>query len=98
MQSPPVDVYTAAIPLHRHTAVGNGWRQRAAALRLGLIPVRPLQIEPQSVGAATIATAVESGCATVAAVGQKVKAGTNCGSCRPEIARLIVACDVGREK
>jgi assimilatory nitrate reductase catalytic subunit len=51
-----------------------------------------------SVGAATIATAVKSGCATVAAVGQKVKAGTNCGSCRPEIARLIVACDVGREK
>ncbi len=44
------------------------------------------------VGANTIATAIEAGHATVAAVGQCTRAGTNCGSCRPEIARLITAC------
>ncbi len=32
---------------------------------------------------------VEDGCRTVADVGQCLKAGTNCGSCRSEIARLI---------
>jgi assimilatory nitrate reductase catalytic subunit len=44
------------------------------------------------VGAATIAHAVrERGCATVAAVGSLLRAGTNCGSCRPELARLIAS-------
>jgi assimilatory nitrate reductase catalytic subunit len=32
---------------------------------------------------------VAKGCASVAAVGACVKAGTNCGSCRAEIGRLI---------
>jgi assimilatory nitrate reductase catalytic subunit len=43
------------------------------------------------VGANTIGAAIKSGCASVAAVGEKLKAGTNCGSCRPEIAKLIAA-------
>jgi assimilatory nitrate reductase catalytic subunit len=42
-----------------------------------------------SVGANTIRLAIAGGCATVDAVGGKLRAGTNCGSCRPEIARLI---------
>ena len=33
----------------------------------------------------------EPGCASVAAVGAKLKAGTNCGSCRGEIARIVDA-------
>lgn len=37
----------------------------------------------------TIAAAVAGGCATVEAVGEALKAGTNCGSCRPEISRVI---------
>ena len=43
------------------------------------------------VGLKQIAGAVESGaCASVADVGVHLGAGTNCGSCRPEIARLVV--------
>ncbi len=42
-----------------------------------------------AVGANVIRGAIQAGCATVEAVGRKLKAGTNCGSCRPEIAKLI---------
>jgi assimilatory nitrate reductase catalytic subunit len=43
------------------------------------------------VGSNTIRAAIAAGCCTVDAVGTKLKAGTNCGSCRPEIARLVAA-------
>ncbi len=43
------------------------------------------------VGAGQIAAAVANGCRTVAAVGEALQAGTNCGSCRSEIARIIDA-------
>ncbi|MEO6079024.1 MAG: molybdopterin-dependent oxidoreductase [Steroidobacteraceae bacterium] len=43
------------------------------------------------VGANTIRLAIAAGCATVDAVGKKLKAGTNCGSCRPEITKLVAA-------
>jgi assimilatory nitrate reductase catalytic subunit len=43
------------------------------------------------VGANVITDAIKAGCHSIAAVGSKLKAGTNCGSCRPEIARLIAA-------
>jgi assimilatory nitrate reductase catalytic subunit len=43
-----------------------------------------------NVGQNEIAAAVrDNGCRTVAAVGTALKAGTNCGSCRSEIARII---------
>lgn len=43
-----------------------------------------------SVGANTIAAAITAqGCNSVEAVGRCTKAGTNCGSCRPEIRRII---------
>jgi len=43
-----------------------------------------------SVGTNTIAAAIaEQGCDTVEAIGHCTKAGTNCGSCRPEIRRII---------
>ena len=42
-----------------------------------------------SVGAFQIAAAASSGCATIAAVGEVLQAGTNCGSCRPEINRIL---------
>jgi assimilatory nitrate reductase catalytic subunit len=44
-----------------------------------------------SVGANQIAAAVENGAETVDEVGQSLRAGTNCGSCRVEIRRLIDA-------
>jgi assimilatory nitrate reductase catalytic subunit len=41
------------------------------------------------VGANVIREAVKQGANDVAAVGRQLRAGTNCGSCRPEIQRLI---------
>ena len=41
------------------------------------------------VGRNTIAQAISGGCETVQALGAKVQAGTNCGSCKPELAALI---------
>jgi assimilatory nitrate reductase catalytic subunit len=41
------------------------------------------------VGRNEIVEAVTQGCGTVAAVGARLKAGTNCGSCRGEITKLI---------
>lgn len=43
------------------------------------------------VGINFIRDAVAAGCTTVDAVGARLRAGTNCGSCRPEIARIIAA-------
>ncbi|CAN7694759.1 nitrate reductase [Mesorhizobium sp. LjNodule214] len=44
-----------------------------------------------SVGANQIAAAVAAGCTTVASIGETLKAGTNCGSCRAEIRAIIEA-------
>jgi assimilatory nitrate reductase catalytic subunit len=43
------------------------------------------------VGARTIDAAIVAGAATPDAVGAVTGAGTNCGSCRPELARMIAA-------
>ncbi len=46
-----------------------------------------------------ILTAIENGATSAEAVGAKLKAGTNCGSCLPELKRLIVeAAAAGRVK
>ncbi|MDH4414449.1 MAG: molybdopterin-dependent oxidoreductase [Rhizobium sp.] len=44
-----------------------------------------------SVGANEIRHAVSNGCRSVDAIGQMLGAGSNCGSCRPEIRRIIDA-------
>lgn len=68
--------------------------------RLRLLSGRPGLDQPDSgpivcacfsVGANQIAAAVKGGAATVEAVGAALRAGTNCGSCRVEIRRLIDA-------
>ncbi|MDY7097699.1 MAG: molybdopterin-dependent oxidoreductase [Pseudomonadota bacterium] len=41
------------------------------------------------VGALDIETAIDSGATDVGCVGTATRAGTNCGSCRPQIARMI---------
>jgi assimilatory nitrate reductase catalytic subunit len=43
------------------------------------------------VGAARIAAAAKEGCRTVEKIGARLGAGTNCGSCLPEVRRLIAA-------
>jgi assimilatory nitrate reductase catalytic subunit len=44
-----------------------------------------------SVGINEISAAVQGGCRSVEAVGSVLAAGTNCGSCRPEIRRIVDA-------
>ncbi|WP_424363855.1 molybdopterin-dependent oxidoreductase [Methylocystis parvus] len=43
------------------------------------------------VGAARIETAIKEGCRSAKEIGAKLRAGTNCGSCLPEIARMLSA-------
>ena len=43
------------------------------------------------VGAASICRAIAGGAGTLALVGEATRAGTGCGSCKPEIAALLVA-------
>ncbi|MGB1091020.1 MAG: molybdopterin dinucleotide binding domain-containing protein, partial [Oceanobacter sp.] len=42
-----------------------------------------------TVGEKTIASAIAEGCTSVEALGEKIKCGTNCGSCIPELKALI---------
>ncbi len=44
------------------------------------------------VGEATLLEAIRGGCTSVEALGARLKAGTNCGSCVPELKALIVRC------
>jgi ferredoxin-nitrate reductase len=66
--------------------------RRRQLLRLGLSDGGPrgrLVCTCHQVGEDDIRSAIASGCASVAAIGARCKAGTACGSCRPEIARLL---------
>ena len=49
----------------------------------------PIVCVCHGIGTANILAAVCAGAATVAAVGEATRAGTNCGSCRPAIAKLL---------
>ena len=59
-------------------------RPRAASEDTG-----PVVCSCFGVGRNVIARAIGEGCGSVAAVGDLLKAGTNCGSCRPEIGRMV---------
>ena len=50
----------------------------------------PLVCACHGVAKGTIEDAIAGGCADAAAVGAATKAGTNCGSCLPEIRRMLV--------
>ena len=89
-------------------AVSRSWaadqlgRSISATDRLRLLAGRASAAQPDrgalvcscfDVGAGQIAAAVAGGCRTVEAVGAAVQAGTNCGSCRSEIRRIIDAAE-----
>ena len=71
----------------------------AEADRRSLLLGRPLQAGPDpgaivcscfAIGENQIAAAIlGKGCRSVAAVGRELGAGTNCGSCKPEISRIV---------
>ena len=55
----------------------------------GLVSAGPIVCACFGVGRATICDAIAGGALTAAEIGAKLKAGTNCGSCLPELKQLI---------
>ena len=55
----------------------------------GLAGAGPIVCACFGVGSAAIGEAIAAGAATAADIGVRLKAGTNCGSCVPELKRLI---------
>ena len=59
------------------------------ASRDGLASAGPIVCACFGVGRNTICDAIAAGAGTAAEIGAQLKAGTNCGSCIPELKRLI---------
>jgi assimilatory nitrate reductase catalytic subunit len=59
----------------------------------GLASCGPIVCACFGVGRTTICDAIAGGAATAAEIGARLKAGTNCGSCIPELKRLIAQTD-----
>jgi len=57
----------------------------------GAVEEGPIVCVCFQVGAARIAATITEGCGSVEKIGARLGAGTNCGSCVPEIRRLIAA-------
>jgi assimilatory nitrate reductase catalytic subunit len=73
------------------------------ALLIGQAPGVPADMGPMvcaclRVGAKAVSAAIAGGALTTDAVSQATGAGTNCGSCRPEIARMIAATTPAKEE
>ncbi|MGE3650245.1 MAG: bacterioferritin-associated ferredoxin, partial [Reyranellaceae bacterium] len=49
----------------------------------------PLVCSCHAVGRKAIEAAIAEGCITAAAIGERTRAGTNCGSCLPELRALL---------
>ena len=60
----------------------------------GLASAGPIVCACFGVGRSTICDAIAAGASSAAAIGAQLKAGTNCGSCVPELKRLIAQADV----
>jgi assimilatory nitrate reductase catalytic subunit len=79
-------------------AVGALGGPERTALLIGRAPGRTADTSPMvcaclGVRTARIDGAIADGCASVDAVSEATGAGSNCGSCRPEIARLLKSSD-----
>ena len=89
---------TARLPARAWLIEQFGKMQIGAAERGSLLRGRPAQgnYDPGpticacfSVGANQILDAIKAGCSSVQEVGKLLRAGSNCGSCRPEISRMV---------
>ena len=60
----------------------------------GLARAGPIVCACFGVGHSTICDAITAGATSAVAIGARLKAGTNCGSCLPELKRLIAQVDV----
>ena len=61
----------------------------------GLASAGPIVCACFGVGRTTICNAVAAGANSAAEIGARLKAGTNCGSCLPELKRLIAQAGAG---
>jgi assimilatory nitrate reductase catalytic subunit len=64
----------------------------------GLANAGPIVCACFGVGRNTICETITAGARSAADIGAKLKAGTNCGSCIPELKRLIAQTDAGPEQ
>ena len=64
----------------------------------GLASAGPIVCACFGVGRTTICDAIAAGASSAAAIGAQLKAGTNCGSCIPELKRLIAQADMCRAR
>jgi assimilatory nitrate reductase catalytic subunit len=62
----------------------------------GVVSAGPVICACFGVGRASICDAIAAGAGTTAEIGVRVKAGTNCGSCLPELKRLIAQTPVSQ--
>jgi assimilatory nitrate reductase catalytic subunit len=60
----------------------------------GLASVGPIVCACFGVGRSTICDAIAAGAGSAAEIGAQLKAGTNCGSCIPELKRLVAQAEV----
>jgi assimilatory nitrate reductase catalytic subunit len=59
----------------------------------GVVSTGPVVCACFGVGRASICDAIADGARSAADIGARLKAGTNCGSCIPELKRLIAQAD-----
>jgi assimilatory nitrate reductase catalytic subunit len=64
----------------------------------GLVDAGPIVCACFGVGRGTICGAIAAGANSAAAIGAQLKAGTNCGSCIPELKRLIAQAGVDKPR
>jgi assimilatory nitrate reductase catalytic subunit len=76
-------------------ALGDDARRKLLSGRStdGLASAGPIICACFGVGRTTICDAIAAGAGSAAEIGARLKAGTNCGSCIPELKRLIAQAD-----
>jgi len=91
--APQAPCWDAALELFSRSRLDAGERRALLSGRLGGAAADhgPLVCACFGVGAKEIAAAIGKGCRSTTDIGHALRAGTNCGSCRPEIQRLINA-------
>ncbi|WP_137390664.1 nitrate reductase [Rhodoligotrophos defluvii] len=90
-QLPPCDWLTALLASRQPLSPKDRLALLAGRSPVLLPPIGRVVCACFNVGVNQIADAVASGCASIEQIGARLRAGTNCGSCRVEIRTLINA-------
>ena len=84
--------WASSLPGTRDDGPATRWRLLAGRPAADVPDKGPVVCTCFQIGANEIRRAAAEGSGTVAAIGACLGAGSNCGSCRPEIARLLAEC------